>query len=194
MAQRRQDGNENVLHGEHGGDLNPDPITGEPGAHPLGTGAGAAGGAATGAALGGAVGGPIGAAIGGAVGAVAGGVTGSSAAERLNPTEEDAYWRDNFRKRPYADETLSYDHYRPAYRYGWESRTKLVGRRWDEVERDLERGWRENRGESRLGWGDAKLAARDAWQRIEHRMADERDIANAQAGTAGDTTAGELRS
>lgn len=187
MAQRRQDGDENVPHTNDSGDLNPDPITGEPGAHPLGTGAGAAGGAVTGAALGGAVGGPVGAAIGGAVGAVTGGAAGSSAAERLNPTDEDAYWRDNFRKRPYADETLSYDHYRPAYRYGWESRTRLVGRRWDEVERDLERGWRENRGESRLGWGDAKLAARDAWQRIEHRMADQRDIDNAQAEAAQNT-------
>ena len=34
-----------------GTDSNPDPITGEPGSHPLGTGIGAASGAATGAAL-----------------------------------------------------------------------------------------------------------------------------------------------
>ena len=189
MAQRRHDGNENAPPSDTDADLNPDPITGEPGAHPFGTGAGAAGGAVTGAALGGAVGGPVGAAIGGAVGAVTGGVAGSSAAERLNPTEEDAYWRENFRKRPYADETLSYDHYRPAYRYGWESRTRHMGRRWDEVERDLERGWRENRGASRLGWSDAKLAARDAWQRIEHRMADERDLANAQEAEAANRSA-----
>lgn len=187
MTQRSHDGNEDVVRSDDAGDLNPDPITGEPGSHPMGAGAGAVGGAAAGAAIGGALAGPVGAAIGGAVGAVGGGVAGSSAAERLNPTEEDTYWRDHFRKRPYADETLSYDHYRPAYRYGWESRARLVGRRWDEVERDLERGWRENRGESRLGWSDAKLAARDAWQRIEHRMADERDVANAEASTDTDT-------
>ena len=168
MAQHGQDGKENVR-SESRDDLNPDPITGEPGAHPVGTGAGAIGGAVTGAALG-SLAGPVGAAIGGAIGAVGGGVAGSAAAEKLNPTEEDAYWRDNFRKRPYADETLSYDHYRPAYRYGWDSRARLVGRRWDEVERELERGWRENRGASRLGWTDAKLAARDAWQRVDQRM------------------------
>jgi hypothetical protein len=154
---------------------NPDPITNEPGSHPMGTAAGAAGGATAGAALGGAIGGPVGAAIGGALGAVGGGLAGHSAAETLNPTEEDAYWRDNFRARPYADETLSYDHYRPAYRYGWESRARYADRRWDEVERDLERGWREHRGASRLGWSDAKLAARDAWQRIDHRLADGRE-------------------
>ena len=40
------------------GDSNLDPITGEPGAHPVGTGVGATGGALTGAAIG-AVGGPV---------------------------------------------------------------------------------------------------------------------------------------
>jgi hypothetical protein len=48
-------------------DLNADPISGEPGAHPIGTGVGAAGGAAAGAAVG-AAGGPVGAAVGGVVG------------------------------------------------------------------------------------------------------------------------------
>jgi hypothetical protein len=179
MAQRRQDGNGNVVRIADDGDLNTDPITGEPGAHPLGTGAGGVSGAVAGAVVGGAVGGPVGAAVGGALGAVGGGAAGSSLAEQLNPTDEDAYWRDNFRKRPYADETLSYDHYRPAYRYGWESRARLAGQRWDQVERELERGWRENRGESRLGWTDARMAARDAWQRVDHRIADEREIDNA---------------
>ncbi len=44
--------------------LNADPISGEPGAHPIGTGVGAAGGAVSGAAIG-AVGGSVGAAVGG---------------------------------------------------------------------------------------------------------------------------------
>ncbi len=42
--------------------LNADPITGEPGAHPVGTGLGAVGGAATGATVG-ALGGPVGAVV-----------------------------------------------------------------------------------------------------------------------------------
>jgi hypothetical protein len=92
----------------------------------------------------------------------------------IDGAAEDRYWRDNYLRRPYADETISYDHYRPAYRYGWESRARLIGQRWDQVERELQRGWRQNRGASRLGWGDAKLAARDAWQRIDHRLADAR--------------------
>ena len=47
-----------IMANERGKDLNEDPITGEPGSHPVGTGLGAAGGAAAGAALGTAVGGP----------------------------------------------------------------------------------------------------------------------------------------
>jgi hypothetical protein len=146
----------------------------QPGAHPLGTGAGAAGGAAAGAALGGGLG-PAGAAVGAALGAVAGGLAGQAAAEAISPTAEDSYWRDNYHRRPYADGTLSYDHYRPAYRYGWEARARHEGRRWTEVEKDLERGWREHRGTSRLGWSHAKLAARDAWQRIDNKRMDERE-------------------
>jgi hypothetical protein len=100
--------------------------------------------------------------------------------EPINPAEEETYWRENYIRRPYADGTLSFDHYRPAYRYGWESRVRHVGRRWTEVERDLERGWRENRGTSRLGWSHAKLAARDAWQRVDHRLMDEREQARVE--------------
>ena len=59
--------------------LHPDPITGEPGAHPVAVGAGALGGAGAGALVG-AFAGPIGAVIGAAIGAIAGGVVGHEAA------------------------------------------------------------------------------------------------------------------
>lgn len=68
------------------GSANRDPITGTPGAHPVGTGVGAlAGGAAAGAAVG-TVAGPVGTAIGAAVGAVAGGLAGKGVAEQVDPT------------------------------------------------------------------------------------------------------------
>ena len=146
---------------------NRDPITGEPGAHPVGTGAGVAGGGATGAAIGAVVGGPVGAVIGGAIGAVAGGLAGKGAAEAVNPTVEDAYWRDNYRSRPYAKADLGYDTYRPAYQYGWESRSRYEGRKFDDVEGDLASGWDKARGTSKLAWADAKGATRDAWHRID---------------------------
>ena len=64
---------------------NRDPITCEPGSHPVGTGAGALAGGAAGAAIG-AAGGPIGSGIGAAAGAVIGGLGGHATAEKFNPT------------------------------------------------------------------------------------------------------------
>src|SRR4030095_16448120 len=77
-------------------DSNPDPITHEPGAHPVGVATGGVAGAASGAAIGGVVGGPVGAAVGGVIGAVAGGLAGKGVAEAVDPTGEDNYWRENY--------------------------------------------------------------------------------------------------
>jgi hypothetical protein len=147
-------------------DANPDPITGAPGSHPVGTGLGAAGAGAAGAAIG-AVAGPVGAAVGAVVGAVAGGLAGKGAAEAVNPTAEDAYWRENYQSRPYYTSDYSYDDYSPAYRYGYESRSRYGGKRYEDVENDLSGGWDRFKGKSRLGWEKAKLATRDAWDRVE---------------------------
>ena len=64
---------------------NRDPITGEPGSHPVGTAAGAAALGTAGAAAGAAAG-PIGVGVGAAAGAVIGGLTGKAASEQFNPT------------------------------------------------------------------------------------------------------------
>ena len=144
---------------------NRDPLTGAPGAHPVGTAAGAvAGGIATGAAVG-TVAGPIGTAIGAAVGAVVGGLAGKGIAEQIDPTREDAYWRDNYSSRPYAS-GASYDDYGPAYSYGVNSYSKYPGRSFDDVESDLSRDWDRARGQSSLGWERAKLATKDAFNRV----------------------------
>lgn len=71
-------------------DANRDPITGAPGAHPVGAGLGAAGGAGTGAAIG-AMGGPIGAGVGAVIGGVAGGLVGKEAGEAVNPTNPEDF-------------------------------------------------------------------------------------------------------
>jgi len=149
---------------------NRDPITDEPGSHPVGTGVGAAGGAVAGAAAGAVVGGPIGAAVGGVVGAVAGGAAGHAAGEAVNPTEEAAFWRDNYKKRPYYVTGKAYDEYEPAYRYGWESaaRPEYRDRKFNEVEGDLEKGWDKAKGTTGRAWHDVKDATRDAWDRIRN--------------------------
>ena len=155
---------------------NLDPITKAPGAHPVGAGVGAAAGGAAGigaavaagAALGTAVG-PVGTAIGAAVGAVVGGLAGKGVAEQINPTLEEAYWRENYVSRPYVTPGMSHDDYGPAYRYGWESRSRYSDKRFEEVEADLERDWERAKGKSRLTWAQANAASRDAWDRVDRR-------------------------
>ena len=148
---------------------NRDPITDAPGAHPIGTGVGAAlGGAAAGAAAGTVVG-PVGTVIGAAVGAIAGGLAGKGAAEAIDPTSEEAYWRDNFKSRPYAENATSFDDYAPAYGYGVNSFNKYPGRSFDDVESDLSHDWDSVRGVSNLQWDQARNATRDAWERLGNR-------------------------
>jgi phage tail tape-measure protein len=148
-------------------ELNLDPISGEPGSHPVGTGAGSVSAAAVGAAIGAVVGGPVGFALGGAVGAVAGGLAGHDVAEKVNPTVEDAYWRDNYSTRPYAVADRDYNFYQPAYRYGWEARSSYKDAKWDDVESKLDEGWDAGRGTSTLAWHEAMPATRDAWNRFD---------------------------
>ncbi|HEV7672557.1 MAG TPA: hypothetical protein VGS22_28905 [Thermoanaerobaculia bacterium] len=156
-------------------DANRDPLTGAPGAHPVGTGLGAVGGGTTGAVIGAVVGGPVGAVVGAAIGGTAGGLAGKGAAELVNPTVEDAYWRSNYASRPYATPGSSYDQYGPAYRYGWESRAKYAGKRYEDVENDLELGWDKAKANSSLAWNEAKSATRDAWHRIETALPGDAD-------------------
>lgn len=149
-----------------GDQANRDPITDEPGAHPVGTGVGAAiGGAATGAAVG-TVAGPVGTAIGAAAGAVVGGLAGKATAEEIDPTAETAYWRENFKSRPYVDKSASFDEYAPAYEYGVDSSNDFIGREFDDVESELSRDWDAVKGKSSLAWEKARNATRDAWNRV----------------------------
>jgi len=149
-------------------DANRDPITGEPGAHPVGVGIGAVAGGAMAGAAAGVVGGPVGTVVGAAVGAVVGGLAGKGVAEEIDPTEEAVYWRTNYTSRPYYQQNDKFEDYEPAYRYGWESSSKHAGRSWTEIESDLSRNWDTARGNSSLGWDRAKHATRDAWERVTH--------------------------
>ena len=158
-------------------DANRDPISGAPGAHPVGTGVGAASAGAAGAVAGGIIGGPVGAAVGAAIGGIAGGLAGKAVAESVNPTVEEEFWRENYASRPYYQPGSSYEEYAPAYRYGWESYGEYApkNRRFEDVEPELSRKWNARKGDSSLGWDRAKLAARDAWDRVERAIPGDSD-------------------
>ena len=150
-----------------------DPLTGEPGAHPLGTGLGTVlGGAAVGAAAG-VVGGPLGTVAGAVVGGITGGLLGKDVAERIDPTAESAYWAENFRSQPYYVAPLDYSAYEPAYRMGWSNYQENVD--WAEREPNLKKSWEEQRwenegGQPQLTWEQAKQAMADAYERVAQQQ------------------------
>ncbi len=147
------------------GNANLDPITGAPGAHPIGTGVGAVAGAAAAGAAVGTVAGPIGTLVGAATGAVVGGLAGKGVAEAIDPTLEDAYWRENYSERPYVAQGSTYDDYGPAYGFGVDAVSRYPERSFDDVEPELSQQWGDRRGASGLRWDSARDAARDAWTR-----------------------------
>lgn len=147
------------------GDRNPDPITDQPGSHPIETGVGAAiGGAASGIAVG-AVAGPVGAALGAAAGAVAGGLAGKGVGELIDPTTEDNWLRDSFGSRSYVRQGETFDTYRPAYQYGGHAESHYRGRSFDEIENDLRSDWTAQHGTGGMDWDRARPAVRDAYDR-----------------------------
>jgi uncharacterized protein (TIGR02284 family) len=146
-------------------DLNRDPITGAPGAHPVGTGVGATGGALAGAAAG-SLAGPVGTVVGLVAGAVVGGLGGKAIAENVNPTAEDAYWRESYNREAYVQPGSSYDDYGPAYEMGWSTRASRADT-FDAVEPSLADEWSTRRGASGLDWEQARPATRAAWERAD---------------------------
>jgi len=172
------------------GRRNPDPVTDQPGSHPIETGIGAAvAGAASGLAAG-AVAGPIGAAVGAAVGAVAGGLAGKGVGEVIDPTTEDNWLRDSFESRPYVKKGETYEKYREAYRYGGAAESRHHGRAFDEVEGELKRDWGTAKGHGGMTWSHARDAVRDAYDRTI-QLREERLKVNKTPVRAGEVRVGK---
>lgn len=113
--------------------------------------------------------------VGAAIGGLVGGLAGNGVAELIDPVAEDAYWRDNYRNEPYANRNLSYDDYQPAYRAGYTGFGKHAGKKWDDVEDDLQHEWEQVKGKSSLAWSDAKHATKAAWHKVERALPGDAD-------------------
>lgn len=159
---------------------NLDPLSGEPGAHPVGTGVGATIGAMVAGAAAGSVVGPVGTVIGMAIGATLGGLAGKGVAENIDPTAEDAYWREQYRGRPYVESDASYDNYGPAYSYGVAAFDRHETQHFDLIEPELAKDWTAMRGNSDLPWDRARPAVKDAWE----RMAELQRVAKARSAAS----------
>jgi uncharacterized protein (TIGR02271 family) len=170
-------------------DNNLDPITGEPGAHPVETGIGAAGAGTIGTIIGGVVGGPVGAVVGAAIGAVSGGLLGKNTAEVIDASREDEHWRENHASRPYIEPGKTYDDYAPAYRTGYEAfdRHADSGRTFEEIEPELQSEYVKTHGNTGLSWDKAKHAAQDAYLKLY----EERLVAGKHREKTGEVTVGK---
>jgi hypothetical protein len=101
----------------------------------------------------------------GLIGGIAGWLEGKTVAEGISPDEEMKYWSDNYSQRPYHQSDRTWDDYRPAYLAG--IYTYSPKQRYDEAEKNIESDWHKIRGKSQLSWDEARLATRDAWDRLD---------------------------
>ncbi len=87
---------------------------------------------------------------------------------KVNPADEEEYWRREYPSRPYAQESREFDDVLPAYRFGWEAAhsPRFIGRDFDDIEPDLGKEWEDDRGPAEAAWREIRDAARDAWSRI----------------------------
>ena len=77
---------------------------------------------------------------------------------------DDGWWRDHYGQLDGLQADRGYEHYEPAFRYGWESAHRHTGQRWEEVEDEVTRGWEERRGNTNPAWEDSRRAVRHAFE------------------------------
>ena len=95
----------------------------------------------------------------------AGKQTTSSTPSPADWTAEEAYWREQHSKQPYAEDR-PYEHYAPAYKVGFEGAQKYSGRSYDEVEESLASDYEKAEPGSGVPWDSARPAVRAAWDRL----------------------------
>ena len=88
-------------------------------------------------------------------------------AEFVNPTDYEDYWRSHFYGALYYVSGCVWKDYRPAYRLGYDAYFSNHGRKFEEVESEIARGWETVKDASQLTWSQAKPAVRDGWLFVE---------------------------
>ncbi len=153
-----------------------DPVSHEPGFHPIGTGVGAMVGGASIGATAGTLLGPAGTLLGTVVGAVVGGLAGKSIEEQLDPTVELVFWKGAYHTRHYFDPNRPFEHYAYAYRLGVEHFDKTLGATFADAEPAMKKKWEDLQvwedegGAPPMSWEEAKLAAQDSYERLQKKF------------------------
>jgi hypothetical protein len=156
----------------------------------VGEAAGGIGGAVAGAAIG-SVAGPVGTVVGGIIGAMGGWWTGRTIAEaatRISESDEEFY-RTHYDAAPDRLPTWRYDDVQPAYYLGHLAgyNPGYVGREFDEIEPELERGWATTAESSRADWTGVRNYARVAYARGSTAARDAGWLSQPEAVRRGDS-------
>jgi len=93
-------------------------------------------------------------------------------AQRIDPAAEDAYWRENYAREPYYEESRPYEYYAVFYLVGYEGRARSPGRTFEEAEADLRAEYERRRTASGPTWDEGRHAVRAAWDRLDHIFPD----------------------
>lgn len=80
--------------------------------------------------------------------------------------KEEAYWREQHSKQPYAEKSNSYDDYATAYRVGVEGVEKYAGRSYPDIEDSLALDYEQADPASALPWDRARPAVKAAWEKL----------------------------
>ena len=85
-------------------------------------------------------------------------------------------FKNSYERSPNYKAGSSWDDYEPAYRYSHDRyHSDLRGKRFEDVENDLEHGWEKAKGKSRLAWADAKHAIKEGWNKLERALPGDAD-------------------
>jgi hypothetical protein len=91
---------------------------------------------------------------------------GSAGKLKRDWTTEEAYWREQHSRQPYAEKSRPYDEYAAAYRFGFDAVDKYPGEKFDEVEQSLATDWQRSDPVSALPWDSVRPAVRAVWDRM----------------------------
>jgi hypothetical protein len=85
---------------------------------------------------------------------------------------ERAHWKQQYTNEPYYEAGRDFSEYDLAYRLGTEGRERYSGKRFEQVESNLQHDWEQAKGAAGIGWDEAKQAVRAAWNRVDNTTAD----------------------
>ncbi len=153
----------------------------------VGEGVGGVSGTLVGAGIG-SIAGPIGTIIGGIAGAVSGWWAGRTVSEAVSgyTPDDDGYYRDRYDTSPSKLADRNYDDVRPAYQLGHiaGANPDYQGRRFEEVEGDLRKGWDDAAQKAHGGWEHVRGYVNDAYTRNSGRRSSAASTFTAHSRTA----------